>query len=240
MYVFNSVLWCKTNFGENQRGNQKWTFQRHWQHWEHKTQYEDKTQKHKNTILFALSEAHDLLMLFVFVYVGCCPMWFPCQMMLISFNFISNKTGFISRSRTAFLTFETDQFLFLTIFYKHAHPNNQPHNNLHAMHKNTELLFWLTWRGYNSHCLHDRLLKVHSCQTIHNYITKLRKTKWKIKSNTGKKCKTGKSRASSANDWNLTLVYRRFPCLALLPCSILYILLEHLCPPWFLLGFVQC
>jgi hypothetical protein len=68
MYVFNSVLWCKTNFGENQRGNQKWTFQRHWQHWEHKTQYEDKTQKHKNTILFALSEAHDLLMLFV-IYI---------------------------------------------------------------------------------------------------------------------------------------------------------------------------
>ena len=90
-------------------------------------QYEDKTQKHKNTILFPLSEAHDLLMLFVFIYVGCCPMWFPCQMMLISFNFISNKTGFISRSRTAFLTFETDQFLFLTIFYKHAHPNNQPY-----------------------------------------------------------------------------------------------------------------
>jgi hypothetical protein len=54
-------------------------------------------------------------------------MWFPCQMMLISFNFISNKTGFISRSRTAFLTFETDQFLFLTIFYKHAHLNNQPY-----------------------------------------------------------------------------------------------------------------
>jgi hypothetical protein len=34
-------------------------------------QYEDKTQKHKNTILFPLSEAHDLLMLFVFIYVGC-------------------------------------------------------------------------------------------------------------------------------------------------------------------------
>jgi hypothetical protein len=25
--------------------------------------------------------------------------------------------------------------------------------------------FGLTWRGNNSHCLHDRLLKVHSCQT---------------------------------------------------------------------------
>ena len=27
---------------ENQRGNQEWTFQRHWQHWTYKTQDEDK------------------------------------------------------------------------------------------------------------------------------------------------------------------------------------------------------
>ena len=27
---------------ENGRGNQEWTIQRHWQHWEHKTQDEDK------------------------------------------------------------------------------------------------------------------------------------------------------------------------------------------------------
>jgi hypothetical protein len=38
-------------------------------------QYEDKAQKHKNTILFPLSEAHDILMLSVFIYVGCCPMY---------------------------------------------------------------------------------------------------------------------------------------------------------------------
>ena len=37
-----------------------------------------------------------------------------------------------------------------------------PIHNLHAIHKT---LFWLTWRGNNSHCLHDRLLKVHRCQT---------------------------------------------------------------------------
>jgi hypothetical protein len=31
--------------------------------------------------------------------------------------------------------------------------------------KGQKYFFWLTWRGNNSHCLHDRLLKVHSCQT---------------------------------------------------------------------------
>ena len=35
------------NIRENRRGNQEWTIQRHWQHWAHKTQEEDKqTQKH--------------------------------------------------------------------------------------------------------------------------------------------------------------------------------------------------
>ena len=27
---------------KNRRGNQEWTIQRHWQHWAHKTQNEDK------------------------------------------------------------------------------------------------------------------------------------------------------------------------------------------------------
>ena len=94
------------------------------------------------------------------------------------------------------------------------------HNNLHAIHKN---MFWLTWRGNNSHCLHDRLLKVQSCQTIHNYITKLNK-QWKSEKYNqipAKDVRQGNlrhpRRASSANDWNLTLGCRRFPCLALLP-----------------------
>jgi hypothetical protein len=28
----------KIDVGENQRGNQEWTIQRHWQHWTHMTQ----------------------------------------------------------------------------------------------------------------------------------------------------------------------------------------------------------
>jgi hypothetical protein len=32
----------KINVRENQRGNQEWTIQRHWQHWAHKTQKEGK------------------------------------------------------------------------------------------------------------------------------------------------------------------------------------------------------
>jgi len=93
---------------QNRRGNQEWTFQRNWPHWEHKTQDGDKTQKHNRKTFgsslfpFVLSGVHVLFMLFVFIYVGWCPMWFPCQMMLLSFNFISNKTGFTSRSRTAY------------------------------------------------------------------------------------------------------------------------------------------
>ena len=33
------------NVRENGRGNQEWTIQRHWQHWVHKTQDEDKQDK---------------------------------------------------------------------------------------------------------------------------------------------------------------------------------------------------
>ena len=42
---------CKliNNVTENQRGNQDWTIQQHWQHWVHKTQ-EDKQNKKHNTI----------------------------------------------------------------------------------------------------------------------------------------------------------------------------------------------
>jgi hypothetical protein len=34
------------SFRENRRGNQDWTIQRHWQHWIHKTQDDDKQNKH--------------------------------------------------------------------------------------------------------------------------------------------------------------------------------------------------
>ena len=33
------------NVRENRRGNQEWTIQRHWQHWVHKSQDEDKQNK---------------------------------------------------------------------------------------------------------------------------------------------------------------------------------------------------
>ena len=84
------------------------------------------------------------------------------------------------------------------------------HNNLHAIHKNTELLFWLTWRGNNSHCLHDRLLKVHCCQQTNTKLKTADKSD-KLKSNTGKKCND-----REISD-TLALGCRRFPCLALLP-----------------------
>ena len=34
----NHLLQLRLNVGENRRGNQEWTIQRQWQHWEHKTQ----------------------------------------------------------------------------------------------------------------------------------------------------------------------------------------------------------
>ena len=45
------------NVRENRRGNQEWTNQRNWQHWVHKTQYEDKPnkkQKQNNTTHYVL------------------------------------------------------------------------------------------------------------------------------------------------------------------------------------------
>jgi hypothetical protein len=90
-----------------------------------------------------------------------CPMWFPCQMMLISFNFISNKTGFISRSRTAFLTFETDQFLFLTIFYKHPSLNNKPYYYIITFTQCTKIRnYFFDWHDGDTTLIvfHDRLL----------------------------------------------------------------------------------
>jgi len=47
------------NVKEDRRGNQEWTIQRHWQHWAHKAQNEDKkkhthTQKTKNKSKWAL------------------------------------------------------------------------------------------------------------------------------------------------------------------------------------------
>ena len=70
-----------------------------------------------------------------------------------------------------------------SIFYKHVNPNNQPYYYIIIFTQYTKIrnyFFDWKWRGNNSHCLHDRLLKVHSCQTIHNYITKL-KVRNKIK-----------------------------------------------------------
>ena len=54
-----------------------------------------------------------------------------------------------------------------SIFNKHANPNNQPYYYIITFTQYTKIrnyFFWLTWRGNNSHCLHDRLPKVHSCQ----------------------------------------------------------------------------
>jgi len=42
-------------------------------------------------VSFVLSGAHNLLMLFVFIYVYWYPTRFPCQMMFVSFN--SNTMG---------------------------------------------------------------------------------------------------------------------------------------------------
>ena len=56
---------CKliNNVTENQRGNQDWTIQQHWQYWVHKTQEEDKQNKKHSTIQgriqdFKLGGAH--------------------------------------------------------------------------------------------------------------------------------------------------------------------------------------
>ena len=43
IYVIDKIK--KINVRENGRGNQEWTIQRHWQHWVHKTQDEDKQNK---------------------------------------------------------------------------------------------------------------------------------------------------------------------------------------------------
>jgi hypothetical protein len=43
-------LICQINVRENRRGNQEWAaIQRHWQHWIHMIQNEDKLKKEKNT-----------------------------------------------------------------------------------------------------------------------------------------------------------------------------------------------
>ena len=39
----------RTKVRENQRDNQEWTIQRHWQHWVHKKQDEDKQNNTHNT-----------------------------------------------------------------------------------------------------------------------------------------------------------------------------------------------
>ena len=40
-----TVMFLDINVTENQRGNQEWTLQRHWQHWVHKPQKQDKQNK---------------------------------------------------------------------------------------------------------------------------------------------------------------------------------------------------
>ena len=82
-------------------------------------------------------------------FTGKCMLYSLCQ--LPQFSMLSlfkiNNSLYIS-----FQSFINTQILTISILL---------HNNLHAIHKSTELLFWLTWRGNNSHCLHDCLLKVH-------------------------------------------------------------------------------
>ena len=34
--------WIQINVRKNERANQEWTIQRHWQHWVHRTQDKDK------------------------------------------------------------------------------------------------------------------------------------------------------------------------------------------------------
>jgi len=44
MYCYITfIIPIAINGRENRRGNQEGTIQRHWQHWKHKTQDEDKT-----------------------------------------------------------------------------------------------------------------------------------------------------------------------------------------------------
>ena len=43
----NPDTMAKKNVREYRRGNQEWTIQRHWQHWVHKTQNEDKQSNNK-------------------------------------------------------------------------------------------------------------------------------------------------------------------------------------------------
>jgi hypothetical protein len=53
----------KINVRETRRGNQDWRIQRHWQHWAHKTQDEDKqtNQKQNNTDNYKADQhGHDL------------------------------------------------------------------------------------------------------------------------------------------------------------------------------------
>ena len=75
LYVFISVLWYEINVGENRRDNQEWTIQIHWQHWAHKIQDKDKPQHNTTPSVrlyshVVLSRVHELLMLFVFIYVS--------------------------------------------------------------------------------------------------------------------------------------------------------------------------
>ena len=47
-HLFSSKIMCslyQINVRENRRGNHEWTIKRNWQHWEHKTQNDDKQHK---------------------------------------------------------------------------------------------------------------------------------------------------------------------------------------------------
>ena len=92
-------------------------------------------------------------------FTGKCMLYSLCQLILHAFPF-QNKQFTVYK---------------FSNFYKHANPNNQPYYYIITFTQYTKIriTFLIDMKGNNSHCLHDRLLKVHSCETIHNYITKL-------------------------------------------------------------------
>ena len=108
--------------------------------------------KNQLTITFLTFETDQFLFLamwnsLILCFTGRCMLYRLCQLpsspqFSMLFLFKTNNSLYIS-----FQSFINMQILSAILL----------HNNLHGIHKNTELLFWLTWRGNNSHCLHDAL-----------------------------------------------------------------------------------
>ena len=72
---------------------------------------------------FVLKRVHVLFMLFLFIYVNCCPTWFPYQVMFVSFNSNANGvtcwvgTGALPKQLSAPLIFtEVRSLIFCVMF----------------------------------------------------------------------------------------------------------------------------